>query len=338
MGLEHGADRSLALAGACSPSCSREAGSLPLTRHPRPAHPSRGCDVIDVLLPFYGDPELMRLAVRSVLDQDTRGWRLVIVDDCYPDDETSNSWPRPGPCVPTSATRGPSGSTATSAGHSRWPPPNTSSSWAVTTCWNPATSLPCKAHLTEHPGCGHRVPRGSRSSTTRGSPWEPLVDRVKRVLRPRADGPSRSSPARTRSSRLMAGNWTYFPSLCWRRDLITDIDFRPGYGVVLDLGLLVDVLVAGGGAGSDPGPPLPVPPACGERVRDEDASSARGSRRSGATSGRSPPSSSRNGLRRAARAARGHVASRLHAAALLPVAARNRDRAAVARLLRHATR
>ena len=45
---------------------------------------------------------------------------------------------------------------------------------------------------------------------------------------------------------LLRGNWTYFPSLCWRRDLIADIDFRPDYGVVLDLGLLVDVLVAGG--------------------------------------------------------------------------------------------
>jgi hypothetical protein len=46
----------------------------------------------------------------------------------------------------------------------------------------------------------------------------------------------------------------------------------------------------------------------------------------------------RSGLRRAARAARGHVTSRLHAAALLPLAARNRDGAAMARLLRHATR
>ena len=41
--------------------------------------------MIDVLLPFYGDPSLMRLAVHSVLEQETAGWRLVVVDDNYPD-------------------------------------------------------------------------------------------------------------------------------------------------------------------------------------------------------------------------------------------------------------
>ena len=45
---------------------------------------------------------------------------------------------------------------------------------------------------------------------------------------------------------LLRGNWTYFPSLCWRRDLVTSIGFRPRYGVVLDLGLLLDVLASGG--------------------------------------------------------------------------------------------
>ena len=40
---------------------------------------------IDVMLPYYGDVELMRQAVRSVLAQRNGNWRLVVVDDCYPD-------------------------------------------------------------------------------------------------------------------------------------------------------------------------------------------------------------------------------------------------------------
>nr|WP_281536177.1 glycosyltransferase [Cryobacterium breve] len=36
-------------------------------------------------MPFYGDPALFRLAVQSVLDQDDPRWRLVVIDDLYPE-------------------------------------------------------------------------------------------------------------------------------------------------------------------------------------------------------------------------------------------------------------
>jgi glycosyltransferase involved in cell wall biosynthesis len=45
--------------------------------------------VIDVLLPFYGDPGMLREAVRSVLAQDCPDLRLVVVDDAYPDDSVA---------------------------------------------------------------------------------------------------------------------------------------------------------------------------------------------------------------------------------------------------------
>ena len=37
--------------------------------------------MIDLLLPFYGDPALMRQTVASVLAQECDDWRLVVVDD-----------------------------------------------------------------------------------------------------------------------------------------------------------------------------------------------------------------------------------------------------------------
>lgn len=42
---------------------------------------------VDILLPYWGDFELLKKAVESVLAQTTQEWRLLVVDDCYPTDE-----------------------------------------------------------------------------------------------------------------------------------------------------------------------------------------------------------------------------------------------------------
>ena len=42
---------------------------------------------IDVALPYYGDVDLMKQAVRSVLGQQFQDWRLFVVDDGFPDPE-----------------------------------------------------------------------------------------------------------------------------------------------------------------------------------------------------------------------------------------------------------
>src|SRR5512141_1373011 len=42
---------------------------------------------VDVTLPYYGDVDLMKQAVRSVLGQSYPHWRLIVVDDGYPDPE-----------------------------------------------------------------------------------------------------------------------------------------------------------------------------------------------------------------------------------------------------------
>ena len=41
---------------------------------------------VDILFPFYGDVAMMKEAVRSVLRQTNPDWRLIVVDDGYPDD------------------------------------------------------------------------------------------------------------------------------------------------------------------------------------------------------------------------------------------------------------
>ena len=290
--------------------------------------------MIDILLPFYGRPELMRVAVRSVLDQDTTGWRLVIVDDCYPDEETSD-WlaSLQGTTVVyvrNEETLGVNGNfrralSLATAEHVVF--------MGCDDVLEPGYVAAVQATLEEHPGAAIVCP-GVQVIDDAGRVSEPLVDRVKRFLRP--DGRAVLSGEDALVS-LMSGNWTYFPSLCWRRDAIADIDFRPEYGVVLDLGLLVDVLVAGGELVVIPDRVFRYRRHAGSESATKTVVGARFEEERHYFSSISTELE-RRGLRRAARAARGHVTSRLHAAALLPVAARNRDSSAVARLLRHATR
>ena len=46
---------------------------------------------LDIALPFYGDVAFMKQTVQSILNQSNPNWKLIVVDDGYPD-ETIPSW------------------------------------------------------------------------------------------------------------------------------------------------------------------------------------------------------------------------------------------------------
>src|SRR3954467_3532109 len=52
--------------------------------HHSPLRVGRVDAEIDIMMPFYGDPEQFERAVDSVIAQRDKGWRLVIIDDRYP--------------------------------------------------------------------------------------------------------------------------------------------------------------------------------------------------------------------------------------------------------------
>jgi len=292
--------------------------------------------VIDVLLPFYGDPDLMRLAVRSVLAQRSRDFRLVVVDDGYPD-PTVAAWFKE---LGDGRVEYHRNSTNLGANQNYVRALGLATAENVVVMGADDVMLPhyletVREALTRFPEaalvqCGVEVIDGN------GKVVLPIVDRLKRRLTPHP-----RDVALLRGEDLMVsllhGNWTYFPSLCWRTEVVRSIGFRPDFHVVQDLGLLMDVLLEGGA--------LALHPAVAFRYRrhagsDSAMKTVGGSRfeEERRYFGTIAAELDRRGLRRAARAARGHVTSRLHAVALLPVAARNRDHPAVARLLRHATR
>ena len=50
---------------------------------------------------------------------------------------------------------------------------------------------------------------------------------------------------------LVRGNWTYFPSICWRRATIGPLRFNAELGVALDLDLQLRIVDAGGSIVAD---------------------------------------------------------------------------------------
>ena len=41
---------------------------------------------VDILFPYYGDVAMMKQAVLSVVGQTNPDWRMIVIDDGYPDD------------------------------------------------------------------------------------------------------------------------------------------------------------------------------------------------------------------------------------------------------------
>lgn len=285
---------------------------------------------VDVMLPFYGDPELLRRAVRSVQEQNRADWRLTVVDDGYPDDSIEpwfaglgddriryrrnaqrlGAQPNNRYCIdrvelPYFVMMGaddlmaPDYLDTVLALHDRWP--------------DAALVQPGVAIMDEH-----------------DEPVRPLADRVKALLAPKGSGPRRVTGEDLVVS-LLRGNWLYNPSLCWRTSALKQI---PESADVFDLALPIAVIADGGSMVVDDH-------ICFRYRRHRSSDSG-----SGASAGNRFAEERRyfvaeagrmdaRGMRRAARAARAHVSSRLNAAVQLPGALLRRDGMALRALGRH---
>lgn len=291
--------------------------------------------MIDVLLPYYGDVGLMKAAVRSIRGQTNENWHLIVVDDCYPD-QAVRRWLaelRDGRIdyYRNDSNLGPNANYVKALSLARTP-------WFVmmgaddlmgqrflevvdraTHAYSDAAIITCRVSVIDEKN------RTQRSMT----------ELTKAVLAPKSSKTVVLRGERALTS-ILTGNWTYFPSLAWRRELVSQIGFRPGFNVVQDMALLVDVLAAGGSL-------VRLPDREFSYRRHAASDSARKTASGGARFAeeklffRIVERDMRTmGLTRAAAAARFHATSRAHALSLVPHAARAGDRAAVARLTRHA--
>ncbi|MFD5065867.1 glycosyltransferase family 2 protein, partial [Streptomyces sp. NPDC058394] len=198
----------------------------------------------EILLPYYGDVALMQDAVRSVLVQDGDDWRLTVVDD------------------------------GTEPGVPEWfeqlADPRVrylrnERNLGVTGNFNRCVELAEYEYLVlmgcddlMHPNylqvvraTADREPTaamiqpGVQVIGTDGLPFDTLGDRTKRKLyAPKGPGRALLGGEELATS-LLRGNWLYFPSICWRTEAVKRFGFRADLGVIQDLALVVDLLVAG---------------------------------------------------------------------------------------------
>ena len=224
----------------------------------------------------------------------------------------------------TCATRPTSASPTTTALPGPGRPTSGWCSWAATTCCCRATSRPSAAASSGGPpstSCSRRPGRGRDGRVVRpaGRPDEAAG------LPPARRRAARCSTARTWRSRLLRGNWLYWPSLAFRIEVLRRHTFLDDFPLVQDLALVIDMTIAGSRL-------LVLPDVVfAYRRHAASASSATlvdgGRLRAGAglLRDRGGDRCAQRGWRRAARAARRHLASRLYAVTLLPRAALGRS-------------
>lgn len=289
---------------------------------------------VDILFPYYGDVELMKIAVRSVISQDDPDWELTVVDDGYPE-EGIPAWfadldDRRIRYERNEENLGANGNYRKCLSYIQHD--------IVTVMGADDIMLPnyvrtVKRVFAEHPETTFMQP-GVDVIDERGERHSGLVDRVKSWYRPAGTG-SRTLSGEKLAVSLMRGNWTYFPSLAWRADSIKSVGFREGLNVVQDLALAIEITKEGGRL----------------LLTDELAFQYRRHRASD-SSWRALEGTrfveerkyflgvadefERIGWRRAARTARRHLSSRINAAILIPKAARRRQALGLRTLTRHA--
>ena len=291
---------------------------------------------IDIMMPFYGDPGLFRTAVLSVLAQDDPDWRLVVIDDRYPhwspeewlgavDDERVEY-------VLNDSNLGVSGNFQRSVDLAR------ADHFTIMGCDDVMLSgyvRGMRLAFERFPTAAYAQP-GVIVIDGSGRTSNPLADRVKRHYAPHVRSPTLLQ-GEDLARGIVRGNWTYFPSICWSRHVVTRWGFRPEYGVALDLDLQLRIIDDGGAIVVDPditfayrrhsGSVSAWTANDGTRFLEERSVLLEAAERAQA-----------RGWLCTARAARIRLSSRLSALTRLPAAVRSLDRPGISSLLRHAFR
>ena len=200
---------------------------------------------LDIALPFYGDVAFMKQTVQSILNQSDSNWRVVVVDDGYPDD-TIPSWFESLKDERIEYQRniknlGANGNFQKCLGllsaeyclvmgADDLLEPNFVERINELISSNPRISM-------IHPGV-KVIDENNEMISTRS-------DHVKKTIR-ESQSSSTVLSGEPLAKSLMKGNWMYFPSIVWKTKTIQEIGFRPGFHVCQDLGLAMDLIMQGG--------------------------------------------------------------------------------------------
>lgn len=202
-------------------------------------------DSVDILLPYYGDEDLMRQSVRSIASQTRTDWRLIVLDDAYPHADP-RAWFESLADPRIYYERN-----TENLGANRNFQKALEMAQAPVVVMMGADDIMLPGYLDEVLGLLESHPQadvvqpGVSVIDGGGRSVSSLADTVKSLVRPRAAEPVTLTGEVMAASLLHAG-WHYLPSLAWRLDSIKQHGFRPEYDVVQDLALLLDIAASGG--------------------------------------------------------------------------------------------
>ena len=290
---------------------------------------------LEIFVPFWGDPALLYQTVDSVRAQRNPDWRLIVIDDCYPD-----------PSVPAYFA---------ALQDDRVSYTRNEVNLGITENYREAIRRATTEHIAIlgcddllHPSYVDVISRtianvpsadviqpGVDVIDETGAIITPLADRVKRgLLAPRRGSGVAVLTGERMATSLIRGDWLYWPSLAFRTETLKRIDFREGLPIIQDLALLMDIAFEGGTLAYNPALAFSYRRHSesasqktlldGRRFRDERTYYAQARRIAQA-----------HRWTRTAFTARARLMSRLHAVTELPKVLRARNRAGIVSTLAH---
>lgn len=289
---------------------------------------------LDIFVPYWGDPDYMKLTIDSVLSQSDPRWFLTVIDDAYPDPTIENYVSDLADSrityVRKPENEGITASFRTSV--------RMASQDLVTVVGCDDILLPnyVETILAAHDSFPEAdiIQPGVRIIDASGEPASTLVDAVKqKLLRPKISEPTLLSGEKLATS-LLHGDWLYWPSLTFKTASIRTVDFRNEFPIIQDLALIIDMILQGRSL-------LLVPAETfAYRRHSESASSILimgGTRFSGERDyfALAATLATGKGWRKAATAARLRLTSRAHALSLLPTLMKNKDGRGLRIMVRH---
>ncbi|AOS60986.1 glycosyltransferase [Actinoalloteichus hymeniacidonis] len=291
---------------------------------------------LDVIIPYYGDPNYLFRAIESVRGLIDTDWRLTIVEDCYPGGAEVQR-------------------RVAALGDDRIRYLRNAENLGVAGNQHRCMQLGEREHfvvldaddvllpnygkvlsvlINRYPDAAMFQP-GVQVIDENGAFHRPLPDLVKGFARGRSGTFEISGEEAVTS--LLRGNWLYTPALCYRRDISADLPQRTGTDGVNDLAMVIDMILRGGS--------LVVSQQVAFQYRRHRASHSSSYARSGerfveekAYFESISTQLRERGWNSAVRAANQRLFSRLNALTQLPSVLQAGERDTARRLLRHALR
>jgi glycosyltransferase involved in cell wall biosynthesis len=195
---------------------------------------------VDILLTFWGDVELLKKAVESVLSQTESDWRLLVLDDHYPSKEPAAYFKK--------------------LNDKRIVYHRHNKNIGITNNFNYAVDA-AKAKYCVLLGCDDiMLPNYLKTALAHigetdmyqplvdvidgdGNIYLPLGDRVKRILQPKKTGIYTGEKL---AASLSTGNWLYFPSIMWKTETIKKYGFDSRFKILEDVILELNIVKDGG--------------------------------------------------------------------------------------------